>query len=103
MSYDREAELKGRFNQFISSKITGKNEDYYWRLSVVEVFEEIKSTLKDIHNPKFRKPIISNAVYSGTAKLAVRMWRFPSSFGSSQHYVDTLSPSPMKRLRFLPC
>jgi hypothetical protein len=57
----------------------------------------------EIYKPKFRKPVISNAVYSGTAKLAVRMWRFPSSFGSSQHYVDTLSPSPLKRLRFLPC
>ena len=49
MSYDRENKLKERFNQFISSKITGINEDYYSRLSV-EDFEDIKTTLKDIHN-----------------------------------------------------
>jgi hypothetical protein len=47
--YDREAELREKFNQFITSKVTGENEDYYSRLSV-EDFEEIKTTLKDIHN-----------------------------------------------------
>ncbi|MNN86846.1 hypothetical protein D3C81_2043140 [compost metagenome] len=48
-SYDREAELRERFNQFITSKVTGVNEDYYSQLSV-EDFEDIKTTLKDIHN-----------------------------------------------------
>lgn len=48
-TYDREAELKEKFNQFISKKVTGVNEDYYSRLAV-EDFEEIKTTLKDIHN-----------------------------------------------------
>ncbi len=48
-SYDREADLREKFNQFISSKVTGVTEDYYSRLSV-EDFEEIKTTLKDIHN-----------------------------------------------------
>ncbi|BFH61162.1 hypothetical protein J2Z32_001572 [Paenibacillus turicensis] len=49
LPYDREAELKERFNQFIANKITGSNEDYYSRMSV-EDFEDIKTTLKDIHN-----------------------------------------------------
>lgn len=49
LPYDKEAELKERFNQFIANKITGSNEDYYSRLSV-EDFEDIKTTLKDIHN-----------------------------------------------------
>ncbi|MBU5445681.1 hypothetical protein, partial [Paenibacillus sp. MSJ-34] len=40
--------------------------------------------------PKFRKPVISNTEYSGSASRTVKKWRFPSSFGSSQHYVDTL-------------
>lgn len=48
-SYNKEHELKESFNRFISSKITGKEEDYYSRLSVDD-FEEIKTTLKDIHN-----------------------------------------------------
>ncbi|MNW67123.1 hypothetical protein D3C74_456700 [compost metagenome] len=48
-SYDREAELREKFNQFITSKVTGVSEDYYSRLSV-EDFEDIKTTLKDIHN-----------------------------------------------------
>ncbi|MDI4648073.1 hypothetical protein [Cohnella hashimotonis] len=48
-SYDREADLREKFNQFVSSKVTGVTEDYYSRLSV-EDFEEIKTTLKDIHN-----------------------------------------------------
>lgn len=48
-SYDREAELREKFNQFIANKVTGVNEDYYSRLSV-EDFVEIKTTLKDIHN-----------------------------------------------------
>ncbi len=47
--YNRESELKERFNRFISDKITGTNEDYYSRLSVGD-FEDIKTTLKDIHN-----------------------------------------------------
>ncbi|MFD2332592.1 hypothetical protein ACFSR7_25320 [Cohnella sp. GCM10020058] len=49
ISYDKEAELKENFNQFIATKVTGVNEDYYSRLSI-EDFEEIKTTLKDIHN-----------------------------------------------------
>lgn len=47
--YNRESELKERFNRFIADKITGITEDYYSRLTV-EDFEDIKSTLKDIHN-----------------------------------------------------
>jgi hypothetical protein len=47
--YNRESELKERFNQFISVKITGSSEDYYSRLTV-EDFKDIKTTLKDIHN-----------------------------------------------------
>lgn len=47
--YNRESELKGRFNRFLTNKITGSSEDYYSRLTV-EDFEEIKTTLKDIHN-----------------------------------------------------
>ncbi|GJM78231.1 hypothetical protein HMSSN139_07270 [Paenibacillus sp. HMSSN-139] len=47
--YNREAELKERFNRFITDKITGITEDYYSRLTV-EDFEDIKTTLKDIHN-----------------------------------------------------
>ncbi|GGF88626.1 hypothetical protein [Paenibacillus aceti] len=49
LPYDRESELKERFNQFVANKITGSNEDYYSRMSV-EDFEDIKTTLKDIHN-----------------------------------------------------
>jgi hypothetical protein len=48
-AYDKEAELKEKFNQFITNKVTGVNDDYYSRLSVGD-FEEIKTTLKDIHN-----------------------------------------------------
>ncbi|WP_201317520.1 hypothetical protein [Paenibacillus sp. EPM92] len=47
--YNREAELKDRFNRFIADKITGTPEDHYSRLTV-EDFEDIKTTLKDIHN-----------------------------------------------------
>lgn len=47
--YNRESELKERFNQFIADKITGSTEDYYSRLTVGD-FEDIKTTLKDIHN-----------------------------------------------------
>ncbi|TVY01489.1 hypothetical protein [Paenibacillus cremeus] len=47
--YNREIELRNRFNQFISDKITGSSEDYYSKLSV-EDFEDIKTTLRDIHN-----------------------------------------------------
>ncbi|NGQ94519.1 hypothetical protein G3578_04910 [Brevibacillus sp. SYP-B805] len=47
--YNRESELKERFNRFIADKITGRIEDYYSRLTV-EDFEDIKTTLKDIHN-----------------------------------------------------
>jgi hypothetical protein len=47
--YNREAELKERFNRFIADKITGTAEDYYSRLTV-EDFEDIKTALKDIHN-----------------------------------------------------
>lgn len=46
---NRESELKERFNRFIADKITGTAEDYYSRLTV-EDFEDIKTTLQDIHN-----------------------------------------------------
>jgi hypothetical protein len=49
LPYNKESDLKDKFNEFIASKITGNTEDYYSRLSV-EDFEEIKTTLKDIHN-----------------------------------------------------
>ncbi|WNF35224.1 hypothetical protein RJD24_12180 [Bacillaceae bacterium IKA-2] len=47
--YNREDELKERFNQFISTKVTGENKDYYSELSV-EDFLDIKTTLSDINN-----------------------------------------------------
>lgn len=49
LPYNREIELRDRFNQFIADKITGSSEDYYSKLSV-EDFEDIKTTLRDIHN-----------------------------------------------------
>lgn len=49
LPYNREGELREKFNQFISDKITGTTKDYYSQLSV-EDFEDIKTTLKDIHN-----------------------------------------------------
>ncbi|MCM3584229.1 hypothetical protein M3182_00550 [Mesobacillus maritimus] len=48
-TYNREDELKERFNQFISSKVTGENIDYYSKLSI-EDFVDIKTTLSDINN-----------------------------------------------------
>jgi hypothetical protein len=77
--YDREAELREKFNQFITNKVTGVNDDYYSRLSVGD-FEEIKTTLKDIHN------II-------TYKTTVRFisWvseRFPYVKENYQFYLD---------------
>jgi hypothetical protein len=47
--YNREDELKERFNQFISLKVTGENEDYFSKLSI-EDFVDIKTTLSDINN-----------------------------------------------------
>lgn len=47
--YNKEEELKEKFNQFISSKVTGENKDYYSLLSV-EDFVDLKTTLSDIHN-----------------------------------------------------
>ncbi|WP_088103026.1 hypothetical protein [Halalkalibacter urbisdiaboli] len=47
--YNREDELKERFNQFISSKVTGENIDYYSKLSI-EDFVDIKTALSDINN-----------------------------------------------------
>ncbi|OMF88728.1 hypothetical protein BK147_26335 [Paenibacillus sp. FSL R7-0337] len=47
--YNREIELRDRFNHFIADKITGGSEDYYSKLSV-EDFEDLKTTLRDIHN-----------------------------------------------------
>jgi hypothetical protein len=47
--YNKEAELKNRFNQFISTKVTGVIKDYYSSLSV-EDFVDIKTTLSDINN-----------------------------------------------------
>jgi hypothetical protein len=47
--YNRETELKEKFNHFISSKITGVSKDYYFNLSV-EDFVDIKTTLSDINN-----------------------------------------------------
>lgn len=58
-SYDREAELREKFNQFIENKVTGVNEDYYSRLSV-EDFEEIKTTLKGDYTLKAAQHIIKN-------------------------------------------
>ncbi|WP_080837098.1 hypothetical protein [Cohnella massiliensis] len=77
--YNRETELKERFNRFIADKITGSNDDYYSRLSV-EDFEDIKTTLKDIHN------IL-------TYKTTIRFldWlsdRFPSVKEKYQVYLD---------------
>jgi hypothetical protein len=47
--YTREIELRDHFNQIIADKITGSSEDYYSKL-LVEEFEDIKTTLRDIHN-----------------------------------------------------
>lgn len=47
--YNREDELKERFNQFISSKVTGEDKDYFSKLSI-EDFVDIKTTLSDINN-----------------------------------------------------
>ncbi|WP_186579769.1 hypothetical protein [Aquibacillus kalidii] len=47
--YNRETELKQRFNEFIKTKVTGENKDYYSKLSV-EDFLDIKTTLSDINN-----------------------------------------------------
>ncbi|ART75163.1 hypothetical protein B4U37_03495 [Sutcliffiella horikoshii] len=58
MSYNRESEFKKRFNQFICSKITGENNDYYSKLSI-EDFVDIKSTLSDINNIITYKTTIS--------------------------------------------
>lgn len=48
-AFNREIELKNRFNIFIADKITGIDEDYYSRLTVRNS-EDIKTTLKGIHN-----------------------------------------------------
>lgn len=79
LPYNREADLKERFNRFIADKITGSNDDYYSKLSV-EDFEDIKTTLKDIHN------IL-------TYKTTIRFldWlsdRFPSVKEKYQVYLD---------------
>jgi hypothetical protein len=47
--YNRESELKGKFNEFISSKVTSEYKDYYSKLSI-EDFVDIKTTLSDINN-----------------------------------------------------
>lgn len=47
--YNREIELKERFNQFITSKVTGDSLDYYSRLSV-EDFVDLKTAFKDVNN-----------------------------------------------------
>lgn len=49
LPYNRETELKEKFNQFISSKVTGISKDYYSNLSVDD-FVDIKTTLSDINN-----------------------------------------------------
>jgi hypothetical protein len=78
-SYNRENELKERFNRFIASKITGKDEDYFSRLSVAD-FEDIKTTLKDIHN------IIT---YKTTIRfIAWVSERFPYVLENYQVYMD---------------
>ncbi len=46
--YDREHELRQKFNSFIQG-LTGLNVDYYAKLSV-EDFESLKATLSDINN-----------------------------------------------------
>src|SRR3954464_37307 len=56
--YNRETELKERFNHFISTKVTGEFKDYYSSLSV-EDFVEIKTTLSDINNIITYKTTIS--------------------------------------------
>jgi hypothetical protein len=58
MNYNREAELKYRFNQFIKSKVTGENKDYYSKLTI-EDFVDIKTTLSDINNIITYKTTIS--------------------------------------------
>lgn len=58
MNYNREAELKYRFNQFIISKVTGENKDYYSKLTI-EDFVDIKNTLSDINNIITYKTTIS--------------------------------------------
>jgi hypothetical protein len=56
--YNRETELKEKFNQFISTKVTGEIKDYYSKLSV-EDFVNIKATLSDINNIITYKTTIS--------------------------------------------
>lgn len=46
--YDREHELRQKFNSFIQG-LTGVSMDYYEKLSIEE-FESLKGTLKDINN-----------------------------------------------------
>ncbi|PEQ84662.1 hypothetical protein CN481_22090 [Bacillus sp. AFS006103] len=58
MNYNRETELKYRFNQFIKSKVTGENKDYYSKLTI-EDFVDIKTTLSDINNIITYKTTIS--------------------------------------------
>ncbi|MEC1526060.1 hypothetical protein P9D43_29135, partial [Neobacillus niacini] len=58
MNYNKEAELKNRFNQFIMSKVTGENKDYYSKLTI-EDFVDIKNTLSDINNIITYKTTIS--------------------------------------------
>lgn len=47
-NYDREHELRQKFNSFIQ-RLTGVSMDYYEKLSIEE-FENLKGTLKDINN-----------------------------------------------------
>ncbi|AQX53086.1 hypothetical protein [Priestia flexa] len=58
MNYNREDELKFRFNQFIISKVTGENKDYYSKLTI-EDFVDIKNTLSNINNIITYKTTIS--------------------------------------------
>lgn len=46
--YDREKELRQKFNSFIQG-LTGISMDYYAKISIEE-FESLKGTLKDINN-----------------------------------------------------
>lgn len=47
--YNKELDLKDKFNNFISLKVTNESKDYYSSLSIEDFFE-LKTTLQDINN-----------------------------------------------------
>jgi hypothetical protein len=77
--YNREVELKERFNQFVSAKVTGEIKDYYSNLSV-EDFVDIKTTLSDINNIITYKTTISFMKWLSE--------RFPYVKENFQKYMD---------------